>query len=148
MELFYTNMGADEGLLVANDTVVLMCVKPIVIQPSEIAQVQTGVILKVETGFVLNFGTHPVLSEKAGEIFPATITLDWTETRSPLTIPVRNGGRNPINIMPGDLIARGYAVKVESVEKTEDTALGKPIPSRRRSKPQKKNPDVTFEIKN
>jgi dUTPase len=110
-------------------------------------KVPIGIELQVEKGFALNISTHPALVAKLGEIFPAFVVVDGSHDHQQLGMPVRNVGRNPIQIMVGDLVACGHVVRVEPVDK-EEVEFGQvktPVPQ---SKPQRKNPDFKFEMKN
>lgn len=147
MKLLYSYTGKEEGLAIVDDALVFMCVKPVTVQPSEVVRVPIGLKLKVEQGFTLNISTHPTLVEKLGEVFPGAIVVNSADGGRQLDIPVRNAGRNPIHIMVGDLVARGYIAKNEPVdgEEIDFASVTKEVT---RSKPQKKNPDFKFEMKN
>ncbi len=126
----------------------LACALPIVIQSGEIQKVKTGIAFRIDKGYVLNISTHSGLSDRAGEIFPALITLDHIDhgVEGELMLPVRNNGRNPLNIMPGQIIARGYVSKVQKIEPYEFEGDVGPEPSKSKTKPQKKNPNFKFEV--
>ncbi len=147
MKLQYAHTTEEEGLIVVGDLLVFMCVKPVTVQPSEVVKVQIGVRLQIEHGFALNISTHPALVAKLGEIFPAFIAVSASHDAQQLDIPVRNTGRNPIQIMVGDIVAQGHIVKVEPVDKEEADFEPAEVPGSR-SKPQRKNPDFKFEMTN
>jgi len=147
MKLLYAQTTAEEGLVVVDDTLVFMCVKPVTVQPSEVVKVSTGVTLEVEKGFALNISTHPALADKLCEIFPALVVINSIAGSCRLDIPVRNAGRNPVHLMVGDLVACGHVAKMEPVDKEESDFSPVETPVSR-STPQRKNPDFKFEIKN
>ena len=138
-------LSKNKDAIIENDIVLFLCSVPSIIQPAEIQRVQTGITVKIERGYVLNIYTSSELTNRAGEIFPATIILDYTSTGE-LRLPVRNNGRNPLHIMVGDKIARGYVIEIQKIipyEFEPDTEPDKPLP---RTKPQKKNTPFQFEI--
>jgi dUTPase len=63
-----------------------------------------------------------------------------------LFIPLQNNGRGQVNLLPGDLIARGIVVKTEQAEIVEVTSPP-PTPKSPKTRPSKKNSDIKFEIK-
>ncbi len=142
LEVAKLNKEGSSGLNVENNILEFSCIKPIIVQPSEIQKIQLACILNIPKGYILNISTSSVLYEKAGEIFPALLTLDHSYNDK-VVIPVRNSGRNPLNLMPGMVIAKGYFSKLEKVQTAEMQAveISKPV----KSKPQRKNP-ISFEV--
>ncbi len=121
--------------------------RPTVIQPSEIIKVQTTTIIKVPQGYLLTIVTAPELYNKAGEVFPACLTIDASSNEQALEIPIRNSSRNQLNLMQGNLIAFGYISKIEDIQigslKTEQGNVVQP----EKSRPQKKQDgNIKFEL--
>jgi dUTPase len=147
MKLSFANLNKDglSGATVDGNTLLFQCVKPLIIQPAEIQKVHVGVELRIPEGFVLNISTHPKLADRAGEVFPALTTLDHTHTGQ-VVIPVRNNGRNPLNLMVGMVLARGHVVRTEELEFTEEAPTAAPTEPLPRTQPQRKNP-FNFEVK-
>ena len=137
--------GGPKGVTVSPDLdcVTFRCVKPTIIQPSEIQKVSIGVACEIPFGCVLQISTYPKLSEQAAEVFPALTVIDHNH-EGELMLAVRNHGRNPLNLMPETPVAVGRIVKVEvlNVEGFEYSAPK----AQPKSKPQKKNP-FSFEVK-
>lgn len=147
MKLSFANLNKDglSGATVDGNALIFSCVKPLIIQPAEIQKVQVGVELRIPEGFVLNISTHPKLIDKAGEVFPALITLDHTHPGEVL-IPVRNNGRNQLSLTPGMVLARGYLTRIEELELDTVAPRSKSLDELPRTQPQKKNP-FSFEVK-
>jgi hypothetical protein len=121
--------------------------RPAIIQPSEIMKVHTDLQVEVPEGFVLSLSSAPELASRAGEIFPGHLVLTATDGRHPLELSVRNGGRSPLNIMPEQVIAVGTLLQAQPFE-PEFEELENALPAGRpKSAPQKKNPDIQFELK-
>jgi dUTPase len=133
-----------KGAIVSPDfqSIDFYCVRPIIVQPSEIQKIQPGVACEVLPGYVLQISTYPQLAEQASEIFPALIVIDHTNSGE-LFLAVRNHGRNPLNLMPGTPIARGHLVHLTEFD-IEDFDLHQSEPET--SRPQKKKP-FSFEVK-
>lgn len=147
MKLSFANLNKDglSGATVEGSALIFQCVKPMIIQPTEIQKVHVGVELRIPEGFVFNISTHPRLIDRAGEVFPALLTLDSTHVGE-VVIPVRNNGRNTLNLIAGTSLARGYLSHVEELELLQiepETVVAEPLP---RTQPQRKNP-FTFEVK-
>ena len=120
--------------------------KPIVIQPSEIMKVSINAVLKLEKDTVLFISTAPELSSKVCELFPGLITLNNSLEEIILDLPIRNAGRNQVNLFTGDAIAKGYLIPVESLETIEfQSEISNP--DRPKTKPQKLNSEIKFEVK-
>lgn len=147
MKLEFANLNKEgfRGVVMTDNGLNLRCIRPTVIQPSEILKVQTETALKVPEGYVLNISTHPDLYEKAGELFPALVALDSSHLGE-VILPIRNSGRNPLHLMPGDHIAQGHVVKIERADYQEMDwyePARKPLPQ---TGPQKRDP-FRFEVK-
>lgn len=138
--------GGHKGLTISADSdhIILHCVKPIIVQPSEIQKIRIDVGCEVPYGHVLQISTYPKLAEQAAEIFPALTVID-NNYEGELTLAVRNHGRNPLNLMPGTPIAVGHVIKIELLN-IEGFEYSSPKPEQSASKPQKKNP-FNFEVK-
>lgn len=137
----------DETILYEGGALVFLASKPIIVQPSEIMKVITGVSIRVPTGYVINISTAADLAARAAELFPGLIAVSPSEEEIELSFPVRNNGRNPLSIMKGQIVAVGYVVKTEEVNLTiSEPQNGKQV-SPAESKPQKKNPNIKFEIR-
>lgn len=145
MKLKWSAKEGAHGVVVQDNLLTFGCVEPVVIQTTEIQKVKVGMSFQIEKGYVLNISTCPGLYEQAGEVFPALITLDHTHAGE-LMIPVRNNGRNPLNLMRGVVIAQAYVSKVEEVE-MEEFEADTPSTKMPRTKPQKKNTGPSFEIR-
>jgi len=126
------------------DYVTFNCVKPTMVQPSEIQRVKLGVACDVPFGYVLQISTYPALADKAAEVFPALTVIDHTH-EGELLLAVRNHGRDPLNLMPGTPVAVGRLVKPETFD-VEGFEYEAPKLERPTSRPQKKNP-FNFEVK-
>ena len=146
MKLGFNNLNTNDGVRIDDDILTFTCVLPIVIQSGEIQKVKIGTIIEVEKGYVLNISTAIGLAEKAGEIFPAYITLDHTYSGE-LFLPVRNNGRNQLNLMQGIAIAQGYISKVQKIEPYVLDALSIAESTRTKTTPQKKNTNFKFEVR-
>jgi len=135
-----------KGLTVSPDLdrVVFHCVKPAIIQPSEIQKVKIDVACEVPHGYVLQISTYPKLAEQAAEVFPALTAIDSSH-EGELMLAVRNHGRNPLNLMPATPVAVGHLVKIELLN-IEGFEYSAPKLERATSRPQKKNP-FNFEVK-
>lgn len=122
------------------------CAKPMVIQSKEIKRVQTDVTLEIEPGYILTIFTEPGLAEKAAEVFPGPFVLDSTTPKKLLEIPVQNHGGSPIHLMEGQVIAKGYLTQVAEIKikGVEPQQQAQPM---KRTRPQKKNTDIKFEVK-
>jgi dUTPase len=117
---------------------------PIIVQPSEIKKVKTGLSVEVEEGYIIQILTCPELYEKGVSVFPGPLV---TNQEKELFIPLQNSGRNPLNLLPGDIIARAIVTKLEETEITEVAPEVEPKRSNKGSRPQKKNTDFKFEIR-
>ena len=123
------------------------CAKPIIVQPSEIKKVQTGITLQVEPGFVLNIVSAPSIYEHAAEVFPGPYVLDSSVPKKSLEIPIRNHGRNPLHLMIGSVIARGYLTKIAEISIKEIGPVESKKRTMERTRPSKKNTDIKFEVR-
>lgn len=147
MNLEVHREGDIDTLLYEDGSLVFLAAKPIIIQPSEIMKVQTGLSVRVPYGYVLNISTSSSLSTKAGELFPGLVAISAAEDEVELDLPIRNSGRNPLNIMVGQSLAVGYVVKTEMPEIKDFEPRDWKLVSNNESKPQKKNPNFKFEIR-
>jgi len=147
MKLKWSSLSKEgaHGVAVQDSILTFSCTEPAIIQSTEIQKVKVGMSFQIEKGYVLNISTCPRLYEQAGEVFPALIVLDHTHTGE-LMIPVRNNGRNPLNLMQGVVIAQAYVSKVEALE-MEEFQADTPSTKMPRTKPQKKNTGPSFEIR-
>jgi len=110
-------------------------------------KVQTDLLVRVPKGYILTLSTAPELYVKVGELFPASLTIGEHSGDHSLELPVRNCGRDPLNIMPGNPIVVGFLLKtikpgLSSFNSTVLAERNKP-----KSKPPKKNSDIKFEIR-
>jgi dUTPase len=147
LQIYSTNKDQPHGLRLEEDRLILTASRPSIIQPSEIMKVQTDSFVRVPVGYTLNISTAPELAERAGEIFPGLIVVDSYYGTKSLEVPVRNGGRNPLNLMPGQVVAIGYVTGVSPIEVEEflpDLGNSK---SAKKTGPSRKNPDFKFEIR-
>ncbi len=121
---------------------------PAIIQPSEIKKVRTGLAVReIEKGYILQIVAHSELHEKGIAVFPGPFVIDstWDEE---LLIPLQNGGRGQVNLLPGDVIARGVIIRLEVIEIEQvKTKSEEAKPSLKKTQPAKKNVDFKFEIK-
>jgi dUTPase len=147
MDLQVHTSEETQTLLYEDGSLVFLAAKPIIIQPSEIMKVQTGLSVRVPFGYVLNISTAPALSVKAGELFPGLIAVGASITDVELNLPVKNSGRNVLNIMAGQTIAVGHVVKTEEISLKDFEPQDWKVVSNAESKPQKKNPNFKFEIR-
>lgn len=136
-----------DGIKVVGKAIHFSATKPTIIQPLEIMRIPINYVIQIGEGAVLNISTHPNLTDKVGEIFPALITIDDASKEKPLELAVRNAGRNPINLMPGDLIGIGHLVSTENIN-PEEIPVDFQVIDKIKSKPPKKNTEVKFEVKN
>ena len=148
MKLGFNSADPENGrtVLEADGKILLLfCSKAVIIQSAEIQKVSIGMSFEIPEGYVLNISTSPALYEKAAAIFPASIVLDHTDTET-TRIPIKNSGRNPLQIMPGMVIAKGYISKMEEIELYK---FGSPTPEeiKAKTKPQKKKDRFEFEVK-
>lgn len=147
MELQVHGSNDTETLLYEDGVLIFLAAKPIIIQSSEIMKVQTGLSVRVPLGYVLNISTAPPLSVKAGELFPGLMAISPSEEEVELNLPVRNSGRNVLNIMAGQTVAIGHVLKTEEVIIKDFEPRDWKLVSDGESKPQKKNPNIKFEIR-
>jgi len=121
--------------------------KGITVQPSEIMRVSTGLSIEVEKGHALHVVACPGLQEKGLSVYPGPLVV-YSGHDDELFITLQNGGRQQVNILPGELIAHGVATKLEDVQLTQvdPKPESKPRKSPKKTVP-KKNPDVKFEIR-
>ncbi len=118
---------------------------PAVLQPGEIKKIKTGLSVAVEGACVLQIISWPGLYEKGVCVFPGPLVIHSSDFEE-LFIPLQNNGRGQVNLLPGDLIARGIVVKTERAEIVEITSPP-PTPKSPKTRPSKKNADIKFEIK-
>lgn len=130
----------------SEDILSFTCTQPVVIQPGEIKKVPTGLTLQIQPGSLLVIYTAPFLWQQGSEVFPAALVLDQTAQVSPLEIPIRNSSRNQLNIHPGQIIAFGIGQIIERLSLEEFQPATAPVETKS-SRPQKKNPDIKFEIR-
>lgn len=130
-----------------NNIFTFSCSKPEVIQSSEIKKIQTDITLEVAQGYVLTIFTASNLFEQAAEVFPGPYVLDSNTPKKILEIPVRNHARNPLHLMEGTVIARGYLTQVAEVVIREIEPMGEGRQKMKRTVPQKKNSNIKFEVK-
>jgi len=125
----------------------LFSAKGITIQPSEIMKVGIGLSVEIEKGFAFHLTACSVLHDKGLSIYPGTLVV-YSGHADELFIPLQNGGRQQVNILPGDLLAHGVVTKLEDIQLTQvdPKLVVRPKNVPRKTKPQK-NPDVKFEIK-
>ena len=145
----YFNKLDEKGLdgVVWDKTYVCFAVtRPIIVQPSEIMKVPLNLILGIEKGCTLIINTHPDLADRAAEIFPSSVALNDTTDQRPFELAVRNSGRNPLNLMPGELIGRGHIYPTMEIEPTPFSIELEVPEVPKKSSPSKKNVDVKFEI--
>jgi len=121
-----------------------VCAKPVIIQSSEIKKIPTDITLEIEPGYVLTIFSTPSIYEKAAEVFPGTLVIDGTVPRQILEIPVKNHAGNPLHLMEGAVIARGYLTQVAKVEieEIEPVSDKKPV----RTTPIRKGSKIKFEV--
>jgi dUTPase len=146
MKLGLNTLDGNSKTTVDDNILTFFCERPIVVQPVEIQKVKVAAALQIVKGAVLNISTSKELAERAAEIFPAMIVLDHT-FEGELLIPVRNNGRNPLHLMGGQVIARGYLIKVQKIEPHRFELLSEADRIKAKTKPQKKNPNFQFEVK-
>lgn len=147
MELQVHGSDNTETLLYEDGVLVFLAAKPIIIQPSEIMKVQTGLSVIVPVGYVLNISTAPALFSKAGELFPGLIAVSTSEEEVDLILPVRNSGRNALNVMVGQTLAIGHVIKTEEIAIKDFEPRDPQQASNDGSRPQKRNPDFKFLIR-
>lgn len=147
MDLQVHTNETSETLLYEDGILVFLAAKPIIVQPSEIMKVQTGLSVRVPFGYILNISTAPALAVKAAELFPGLMAISASENEVELALPVRNSSRNALNIMAGQTIALGHVVKIEEVSIKDFEPQDWKLVSNAESKPQKKNPNIKFEIR-
>lgn len=147
MELQVHGSDNTETLLYEDGVLVFLAAKPTIVQPSEIMKVQTGLSVRVPFGYVLNISTAPALAIKAAELFPGLMAVSASEQEVELELPVRNSGRNALNIMAGQTLAVGHVVKTEEINIKDFEPQDWKLVSNAESKPQKKNPNIKFEIR-
>jgi len=147
MDLQVHREDSTETLLYENGVLIFLAAKPIIIQPSEIMKVQTGLSVRVPFGYVLNISTAPVLAVKAAELFPGLMAVSASEEEVKLELPVRNSGRNSLNLMARQVIAIGHVLKTEEIEIKDFQPQDWRLVSDKESKPQKRNPNIKFEIR-
>lgn len=121
--------------------------KGVTVQSSEIMKISTGLSVEMEKGHALHLAAGPALQEKGLSVYPGPLVV-YSGHDDELFIPLQNGGRQQVNILPGDLIAHGVVTKLEDVQlvQVEPKPESKPRKSPKKTVP-KKNPDVKFEIK-
>lgn len=146
MKLGFNILDKNHKVAVNDDSLTFACLMPIVIQSTEIQKVRMGIGLQIHKGCVLSISTHSALIDRAAEVFPALISLDHTHGGE-LFIPVRNNGRNPLNLLPGQPVANGHLSKIQKIETHEFELDTKPEKSKSKTKPQKKNPNIQFEVR-
>ncbi len=129
---------AENGLLVLHST------GPAVLQPGEIKKIKIGLAITVEAGCVLQIISWPELHEKGICVFPGPLVIDSSHSGE-LFIPLQNNGRGQVNLLPGQIVARGMVVKTEEIEIVEMEASSSP--KSEKTRPAKKNSDIKFEIK-
>lgn len=149
MKVYFATVKSSDpgGVSFSGGTLQFTVTKPVVIQPSEIMKVPINSVVKVDPGVVLNISTHPDLAVKVGELFPSLVVLDSSSPEVPLELPVRNAGRNPINLMPGNPVAVGHLVPTENIE-LEEFSIAVATKDRPKSSPPKRNKEIKFEVKN
>lgn len=149
MQIDFHNVNKEGiiGATLVDGKIIFSAVRPIVIQSSEIMKVQTDLVIRVEKGFVLNISTHPDLAQKGAELFPGLITVDSSANSKPLEFPVKNNGRSALNLMRQGIIAVGYSSKVQKIEIGEFQPELEPSSKDSRSTPQRKNPNIKFEVR-
>ncbi len=128
-----------------NDLLVLHSTGPAVLQPGEIKKIKIGLAITVEAGCVLQIISWPELHEKGICVFPGPLVIDSSHSGE-LFIPLQNNGRGQVNLLPGQIVARGMVVKTEKVEITEMPPPSS-SPKPEKTRPAKKNSDIKFEIK-
>ncbi len=127
-----------------NGLVVFSSTGPAVLQPGEIKKIKIGLSAAVEAGCVLQIISWPELHEKGICVFPGPLVIDSSH-EGELFIPLQNNGRGQVNLLPGQIVARGIVVKTEEVEIVEIVPSSSPKPEKNR--PARKNADIKFEIK-
>jgi dUTPase len=123
------------------------CAKPIIIQPSEIKKVQTDITLEIDPGFILNIISAPNIYNQAAEVFPGPYVIDQKTPKSILEIPIRNHGRDPLHLMEGSVIARGYLTQVAEIHIKKIEPVTKTRNPVKRGQPSRKGRAVKFEVK-
>lgn len=151
MKIYFCKANDNEpgGVDVEERTIYFSAIQPQVIQPSEIMRVPVNVVIKIaDDNGILEIKTHPKLSDRVGELFPAIICIDNKSPEVPVEIPIRNCGRNPIHLMAREPIAIGHLLTTEPIE-PEDFHYEPPKKKgpTQRSAPQKRNQNVRFEVK-
>jgi len=119
--------------------------RPIIVQPSEIMKVQTDLVVRVPEGCILSIVSSHALFRRTGELFPANLVITSMDSDFVLELPIRNCGRNPINIMPEQEIASGFVLASVDVEIGEFDLLAEQS-APKKSSPQKKNSNIKFEL--
>jgi len=118
--------------------------KPVIIQPGEIQKIITGLVVEVPENFVLEIMALPELINKGLSVFPARYALMGLQ-QDKLQIPFQNSGRNQINILPGQEIAKGFVTKLQNIDLVDIDVNIQDAPSKK-TRPQKKN-NIDIEIK-
>ena len=139
------NKGQNPGTIFHEWSITFTTETPVIVQPAEIIKIQTGIFIKIEWGpEILSINTHPELVSRTGELFGGEMVLhgfaDYVQ------IPVRNGGRNPLHLMPGQPIAMGRIVPIQMVF-SEQIEVTLPETELSASTPQKRNPGIKFELR-
>lgn len=124
---------------VENNILTFRSAAPVILQAAEIKRVRTGLVVQVEENYSLQIEIHPELQAK--EISGALV-VDSSHAGE-LLIPLQNNGRGQVNLLPGELIARGVVTKIEEIEIVE-LAPEDPKPSKGRTRPQKKG--IEFKV--
>lgn len=127
---------------IENNILTFNCIKPIIIQPTEIKRIKTGLIVEIEKNYILQIGIHTVLQEKNISIVPGILTINSSYNEE-LFISIQNKGRGQVNVFVGDAIATGTVIKIEEVEIIE-SEIEKIKRSQEKNIPQKK--DIEFKI--
>lgn len=125
-----------------NNILIFHSATPAVVQPTEIKRIRTGLVVKVEEGYNLQIVVHPDLQEKDLSVFPGPLVID-SSFSGELLIPLQNNGRGQVNILPREIIAKGFIVKIEEI-RLAPLAVEIPTPAQGKTRPQKK--DIEFKM--
>ena len=119
---------------VENNILTFKSAAPVILQAAEIKRVRTGLAVQVEENYNLQIEIYPGLQERD---ISGTLTVNSSHTGE-LLIPLQNNGRGQVNLLPGEMIARGVVTKIEEIEIVE-LAPEDPKSPKERTRPQKRN---------
>jgi dUTPase len=146
MRLGFAKINPQAKIPASGEVIVLNPCTSVELQPSEIKKVKTGLVLDIPSGYIFSVFSHPSLVDQDVEVF--TGQLFFNESfKGELIIPLKNSGRNQINLQPAHPIALGSLSKVENIHVEEFVSAAAGNRNSQGTSAERRGNRIKFEVK-